>query len=288
MNPFDLPGPQFLLFYLLLIAAVLMFLWKALNEAETGRPPALPLADPYQIAWLRGGTPEAARVAVLSLTDRGLLKLTGERLAAAGVGRVSGLPEIELAILRSCEVGDIPATAVLDDPGVAAACEAYRTQLETIGLVRDERMRERRFLSVSLAIAVLVGVSLAKLALAIERGHSNVGFLIILTVAAVAAACWLASGRRTTLGSRVLRDLRTLFAALRERAGMIRPGAMTSDAMLLAAVFGLSALPEAAFPEVRRAYKKAASDSGWGCGGGSSCGSGCGGGGGGCGGCGSG
>jgi hypothetical protein len=53
--------------------------------------------------------------------------------------------------------------------------------------------------------------------------------------------------------------------------------------MLLAAVFGLAALPVSAFPEVKRIYAQAASGSGGDSG--SSCG--CGGGGGGCGGCGS-
>jgi hypothetical protein len=85
----------------------------------------------------------------------------------------------------------------------------------------------------------------------------------------------------------MVKDLRRLFSALRQRAASIRPGAMTSDTVLLAAVFGLSALPTTGFADIVRVYKKSAS-SGGGCG--SSCGSGCGGGGsgGGCGGCGSG
>ena len=41
----------------------------AIDAGEGGVPPSLPLGDPYQIAWLRGGTAEAARIAVLALTD---------------------------------------------------------------------------------------------------------------------------------------------------------------------------------------------------------------------------
>ncbi len=62
----------------------------------------------------------------------------------------------------------------------------------------------------------------------------------------------------------MLRDLRRLFRALRQRAASIRPGAMTSDTMLLAAVFGLSALPSTGFADLLRVYKKSAS-SGGGC-----------------------
>jgi hypothetical protein len=67
MNPFDLSGPSFLAFYVVLAVIVIIALKLAIDEAEGGAPPALPLSDPYHIAWLRGRTPEAARIAVLSL-----------------------------------------------------------------------------------------------------------------------------------------------------------------------------------------------------------------------------
>ena len=67
MNPFDLSGPEFLVFYICVALMVIIALKLAIDEAEGGAPRALPLSDPYQIAWLRGGTPEAARIAVLSL-----------------------------------------------------------------------------------------------------------------------------------------------------------------------------------------------------------------------------
>ena len=110
------------------------------------------------------------------------------------------------------------------------------------------------------------------------------GFLVVLTAIGLWVVWLLVRRRRTHLGNRMLKDLQRLFRALRQRAATIRAGAMTSDAMLLAAVFGISALPATGFADFLRVYKKAAS-SGGGCG--SSCGSGCGGGGGGgCGGCG--
>jgi Protein of unknown function (DUF692) len=77
MNPFDLSGQSFLIFYIGVALIVIITLKLVIDEAEGGVPRALPLSDPYQIAWLRGGTPEAARIAVLSLTDRGLLAVSG-------------------------------------------------------------------------------------------------------------------------------------------------------------------------------------------------------------------
>jgi len=67
MNPFDLSGPSFLVFYICVALMVIIALKLVIDEAEGGAPRALPLNDPYHIAWLRGGTPEAARIAVEAL-----------------------------------------------------------------------------------------------------------------------------------------------------------------------------------------------------------------------------
>jgi hypothetical protein len=102
-------------------------------------------------------------------------------------------------------------------------------------------------------------------------------FLFILTVIGLGVVWFLVRRRRTHFGNRMLKDGQRLVRALRRRAATIRQGAMTSDAMLLEAVFGISALPATGFADFLHVYKKAAS-SGGGCG--SSCGAGCGGGGG--------
>jgi uncharacterized protein (TIGR04222 family) len=285
MNPFDLPGPQFLVFYAVLgIVVVVAFRW-ALRRAEGGELPELPLNDPYQIAFLRGGTAEAARIAVMSLIDRGLLEVTGNELERRRATGFASFQPIERAILERY-AHPAPATAVLSDASVAAACETYHTQLAELRLLPDAAAKARRWSWVVVAAAILLGVGAVKIVVALGRGRTNVEFLVILMVVGLVLLGGAVMRRRTGLGDAMLADLNRLFRALRGRAASIARGSMTSDAMLLAAVFGLSALPVSAFPEVRRVYAQAASGGG-GDGGGSSCGSGCGGGGGGCGGCGS-
>jgi uncharacterized protein (TIGR04222 family) len=285
MNPFDLSGPSFLVFYFLVAAIVVIAVKLAIDSAEGGATPALPLSDPYQIVWLRGGTPEAARNAVLALTDRGLLTVSGDRLANMSPARSSAREPIESAILGRCAQSGTAATAILNDPAVERACAAYQTRLEQLHLTPDAGMRVGRYRWFAIAAAILLGIALIKIDIAIGRGRYNVGFLVILAVIALWMVWRLVRGRRTSLGNRMLTDLRRLFRALRHRAATIRPGTMTSDTVLLGAVFGLSALPATGFADLQRVYKKSAG-SGGGCG--SSCGSGCGGGGGGgCGGCGS-
>ena len=263
---------------------VVIALKLVIDGAEGGAPPALPLSDPYQIAWLRGGTPEAARIAVLSLTDRGLLAVSGDNLVNSSHAQPVVREPIESAILARCRPFGTAATAVLGDPGVERACAPYRARLERLQLMPDAAMRAQRYRGFTIASAILFGIALAKIVIAFGRNRYNVGFLLILTAIALGLVWLLIHRPRTHLGNRMLKDLKRLFRALRQRAATIRAGAMTSDAMLLAAVFGISALPATGFADFLRVYKKAAS-SGGGCG--SSCGSGCGGGGGGgCGGCG--
>jgi uncharacterized protein (TIGR04222 family) len=284
MNPFDLSGPSFLVFYICVALIVVIALKLVIDGAEGGAPPALPLSDPYQIAWLRGGTPEAARIAVLSLTDRGLLAVSGDNLVNSSHAQPVVREPIESAILARCRPFGTAATAVLGDPGVERACAPYRARLERLQLMPDAAMRAQRYRGFTIASAILFGIALAKIVIAFGRNRYNVGFLLILTAIALGLVWLLVHRPRTHLGNRMLKDLKRLFRALRQRAATIRAGAMTSDAILLAAVFGISALPATGFADFLRVYKKAAS-SGGGCG--SSCGSGCGGGGGGgCGGCG--
>ena len=283
MNPFELSGPSFLVFYIVFAVIVVVAVKLAIDTAEQGAPPALPLSDPYQIAWLRGGTPEAARIAVLALTDRGLLAIQGDDLVNFGPARSFVREPLERAILALCAQSGTAATAVLDDPAVEQACAVYQAQLERLQLMPDPAMRARRNRWLAIATAILLGVAVIKIDIAIGRGKYNVEFVIILGLIALWVMWRLTRRRRTSLGNRMVKDLRRLFRTLRQRAASIRSGAMTSDAVLLAAVFGLSVLPAPGFADLLRVYKKSAS-SGGGCG--TSCGSGCGGGGGGCGGCG--
>src|SRR5260370_30400851 len=98
MNPFDLSGPSFLVFYICVSLIVIIALKLAIDEAERGAPRALPLSDPYHIAWLRGRTPDAARIAVLSLIDRGLLAVIGDNPVNLSTAQSGSRERIERAI----------------------------------------------------------------------------------------------------------------------------------------------------------------------------------------------
>lgn len=281
MNPLDLAGPQFLLFYFILCVFVMIGLNAAMRLSESKGPAGLPLEDPYQIAWLRGGRPEAARIAVLSLVDRGLLDLGGKSLAQKEVS-VWQLPRhtLERAVYNVA-AGGAEAKTVLDDAGVVVACDDLRRQLERRGLAPDEAVRRQRWGYLVTALTIVLGMAALKIAVALARGKTNLLFLFLMALVAGFILWRQSQKRRTARGDEALVDLRRLLGGLRDRAQSIRAGQMTADAMLLAAVFGLTALPTESFAALRSFFPQASGSSD---GGGSSCGSG---GGGGCGGCGS-
>src|SRR5260370_5058410 len=165
MNPFDLSGPSFLVFDICVSLIVIIALKLAIDEAERGAPRALPLSDPYQIAWLRGGTPEAARIAVLSLIDRGLLAVTGDNLVNLSTAQSVAREPIERAILARCAQSGTPATVILGEPAVERACASYRARLERLQLMPDAAMRAQRYRRFAIAAAILLGVALGKIGL---------------------------------------------------------------------------------------------------------------------------
>ena len=296
MNPFDLHGPQFLAFYAVLCAVTLgaLVLLRRLRETDGTH---MRLSDPYLIAYLRGGPKETLRLIVASLVDRGLLTSAGTLLEASSGAAEKTHHALERAILERFQRG-AEASAVFGDLLLMHKATDLGRTLERHGLMADEEVRGRRRVRLRVALALLGGIALVKIFVALSRGHGNVGLLIAMAGLTLLIGVGIGHKPRTTRGDWMLADLRRLFAQLRRRAAQL--GQIAHDeALLLAAVFGLGALPywtfaRALFPKAAKSEDRDGSWSSSGCGSscgsssGSSCGSSCGGGcGGGCGGCGS-
>lgn len=289
MNPFDLRGPQFLLFYLLVGVGVITALVVVRLLRERG-PIGVRLHDPYLIGCLRGGIPEVLRLVVVSLCDRGLLERSGDTLTARPGAAARVVDPVERAVLELYE-SPAPPTAVFGDRAARQAAEPLQQKLERHGLLPDAAVRSARAGRLLLAIVVLLGLSLTKIVIALQRGRSNIGLLIFLTVVFCALAAAAGIRARTVRGEAALADLHRLFARLRGKSPELGPE-NHHEALFLAAVFGIGALPSS-WAYAQGWYARSASSSSGGsscgssssCSSGSSCGGGCGGGG--CGGCGS-
>jgi uncharacterized protein (TIGR04222 family) len=285
-------GPAFLAFYIGLSITVNLLLRSLISrqEKKTTLIRQSPI-DPYKIACLRVSYLETLRVVLFSLIDRGLLKASGDRVAAetnaGGMVRRPLEKAVAAFFAKPRQVKDM-----FSDSGTVSAAKDYQQALVSEGLLAGPKVYIARAPSALVALFMLLGVSITKIISAVSRGHHNVLFLAILTMvfAVWTVAIW--KKNRTGAGDQVLREAQCRFLSLKGRAKSVRPGGTTSDASFLAAVYGLSMLPVVYFPYIKTLFPKAASSSGGdsGGGGGGGCGSsGCGGGGcgGGCGGCGS-
>ncbi len=294
MNPFDLSGIIFLVFYLVFGIAVVWGVFKWIDKSETGDgPPAQNMTDPYLIAYLRSGENEALRVATVALLDRGLLIAKGEKLQTKS-GNTVGVVQrpIEKAILKFY-VKEGEGHEIFKNAAAKNACDSYAKVLKDQRMLASASTYAKRFSPVAVALGVLLAITWTKISIAFSQGHHNVGFLIMLTFLFGIVIVILWRRRRTALGDDMMNDLKSLFSRLKDRSKTLRPGGQTNEAALLAAVFGISVLSASEFPFLEKLYPRKATDgsscgsssscsSGSSCSGGSSCG-----GGGGCGGCGS-
>lgn len=272
MSPFDLRGPEFLLFYLFLGALVLIVLYFSRRFAEPSDPVRADLSDPYLIAFLRGGKNELLRVATISLIHRGLLKFDGGLVSAASPLTVQSVRDpVEHDLLLYF---DTPREAASVFTGLlySSSLDHYTYTLETLGILPNHSMRVNRCFALAGGLVVLWGIAGTKIDIALGRGHTNIGFLIILAIVFAFLAYKLVFVRLTLRGKAMLTSLRLLFAGLKDR-----PAASftTNDVSMVAAVFGFAALPLAVFPYAETLYPKAteASRRPWGDSGSSSCGS---------------
>ncbi len=305
MNPFDLPGPQFLLFFAVFSALVLLGLHLMRRAQESGPPSIVSLDDPYLVAYLSGGRDQAVAVAATSLIDRGLLKMTTPDKIEIGREDAEQLVHrpIEKELLSHFKAG--AAASSLFPPSslsVEGPCREYAESLERLDALPDAGRKSTRLKMFLLAAGILAGVTFIKIGVAFSRGRHNVLFLVVLA----ALACWgayrIVHPFRTARGDALLADLKTLYGSLKERAESIPAGGASSELAWLGAVFGMAAVPFILFPfagafQPHKTRRSAGDSSGYSCSSSScssgsscsssSCGSSCGGGGGGCGGCGS-
>ena len=289
MNPFELTGFNFLGFYTLLGIVVMLAMRAWIRYLETANaPPAQNMTDPYLIAYLREGENEALRVATVALLDRGLLVAEGETLKTKNSKVFGGVQRpIEKAILQHfASPGE--GHEVFKDVAAKRACTSYGNLLKQQGMIADGGVYVKRLLPTLVAIGLLIAVTWTKISIAFSQGRHNVGFLVMMTILFGIIAIIIWRRRRTAQGDEMLSDLKSLFSRLKDRAKSMRAGGQTNEAALLAAVFGLSALPAASFPFLEKLYPVKArdgsgcgstSDSSSSCSSGSSCGGGCGGGG---------
>lgn len=291
-NPFDLRGPEFLAFFFVFALLVLITLNSLRKRAETRDPYTFDLAqDPYQIAYLRGGSKHLIQTTVFSLLDRKLLKARDSNLRTVDPQSVETVRRpLEKAILQKYLRED-KAWTLFSDSDLTDKAEDIGDVLRERELIPGDKQKSHRLKLFWIGLMLLWGVAGVKIAVAISRGRYNFIFLIILSIVFAIVLWKILHKHRTLAGDNEFKNLKAMFGRLHRRRRELTPYSGTNELALLAALFGFSALPPRAAEMISPLHLRPVSDSGSGCGsscgggsdGGGSCGGGCGGGCGGCG-----
>ncbi len=305
MNPFDLPGPQFLVVFFITFAvalAVALWLrWALLQPADEPGREALDLG-PYEVAYLAGHEELAINTAIIRLIQQNVLTVSNRALNQSGAGLPAEAPELEQQVYDAVEP-DAGKTISAVRSAVSSQLMPIKRRLQDLGLVlsTDQAWMARFVPLVLMLLVTFCGV--IKVFVGVSRGRP-VSILVVLCVLSVIVAC-VSVGRsvfRSRRGDQALALMKDENAALKYQAGE-RIAQLDGDDLVLAlALFGTGVLVGGPLAELHSALRPtpAAAESGsssWsffscgssgcgasGCGGGGGCGGGCGGGG--CGGCG--
>lgn len=297
MSVFDLNGPTFLGVYIALF--VLTLVWSLVRRKYANAKFSLPgaadssLTDPYEIAYLTGGAPRCAQVAVVKLIQSGVVKwertrFTKQSKLIAVAAAEPGFNEIERTLFTSV-LGYGKKGMALDEVArlVATRLSGIESCLAKLGLRPSASEADGGGCLAALPLFALMVFGGVKVAVGISRDKPVIFLIILIVITCIVAAILAANTKKLTpAGEELLRRMR----AGREAQG---------DALCSVALFGAAWSGDPSLAGLDDALRKDISNMGKsngssGCGGGtgcsssSGCSSGCGGGGGcgGCGGCG--
>jgi uncharacterized protein (TIGR04222 family) len=315
-NPFArMYGPDFLVFYSLLILVIVFFIRTIVPKIIGGNKEGefkqkIPMQpDPYEIAYLRGGEREVALLGVYILICRGYLSvLTNTDKSDVRVGKKKQTPTLdaltnyEAALLGIIGSKEKPINKLMSSSNTSGAlknsCKIFREKLNAEKLLprEDDEISFKRWKAGCISLIILVG--LYKMTAAILHGHSNVMFIVVLGV----AGCFSVFNLKINVllsgnGKEYLEQLKTAFKPNKNLDISNQP---LYYQQLQLAIFGMTLLDTTKYAYLGNYYKKnfdknsvywdgpefsSIGSCGGNCSSGSSCGGGCGGCGGGCGGC---
>ncbi len=280
MFPFNLPGPEFLIFYIILGIALGLLNARQLRLKNifTGADHARAFFNaPYPLAYLNQGQDHCLSICAFNLIDRGLMTVNdGGQISSRSQDTKQVSQPLEHALIQYASSGAKSLFTASENNKVKAALRAIKADL-----IRKSLITRSRFFIPSklICLGILAAVGAIKITLALTEGHHNIQWLIILMIVFMLVISLTPAPKLTADGEGTLGLMRGLLAQLRERMQDLRPGGFTQEATLAAALFGLASLSLEHFPHLQAIMPPVTDSSGQsndgGSGGGSSCSSSC-------------
>src|SRR5579863_2571731 len=190
MNPFDLPGPQFLALYVITfvvaLAVAVWLRWHLCPPADEPEPEALDLS-PYDVAYLAGHEELAIDTAMIRLVHENALVVSNRTLNQTGTGLPADAAKLEQQVYAAVEP-DSGKTIAAVRSAVSSQLAPSRRRLQDKGLVlADDQAWTARFVPLLLVLLVTI-CGVVKIFVGLSRGRP-VLFLVILCVISVIIAC---------------------------------------------------------------------------------------------------
>ncbi len=195
MNPLEMHGPEFLMFFAIAIAAasVLAVVYKSASSRiqDVRNNGSLPELNPWQLAYLRNGSQAVAQTAIVDLAAKKLISgdpLTG-RFVANNKTETLQLESIPNAIYRACQMGDgLRAERATDV--IRYECDKIKQSLLDHGVLQSFEQRVGLTWPGILAFGAVILLGVTKMIVGMSRGKP-VEYLILLLILAVALAILL-------------------------------------------------------------------------------------------------
>ncbi|MFM7199222.1 MAG: TIGR04222 domain-containing membrane protein [Myxococcota bacterium] len=235
MNPIEwlgnMRGPTFLALY----AAVFVLLWlvtgfrlKRLDQSMTlGRRKLPAEPDPYELAFLRNGTPEVAQLGLYRMVQRGLITIEGQAPAPPELQAATQTLEhnpLERALeswIKRTQADGAPlswsqapelTSTLVEQVGIFT--RTLQERLEQEKLIRGSRIQRQARAIVGQTMVLFISLGSFKLAWALMHARYNVLFLVLMGVVG-AALLWQRHklSRLTERGTQYLKDVQETFRA---------------------------------------------------------------------------
>jgi len=213
---------------------------------------------------------------------------TGQKLAkASGAPDYRHLSQLQRSVVGFFSAPKVAAELFSDSSmkeRVRASCSEAEQRLHQYRLITPKEVQSSGYRMVLVAALLVVSLGAYKLLIALAKGKTNVGLLILMGVlGALAAVLVCRAPRISRRGKAYIDKLQTRYLHLKSGLSDLTRTVDDSALIFAVALFGLGTLAGTPYQTLVPMFRHASSSSG-GCGGGGCGGGGCGGGCGGCGG----
>ncbi|HLH52440.1 MAG TPA: TIGR04222 domain-containing membrane protein, partial [Verrucomicrobiae bacterium] len=226
-------GPYFLAFYALVIGVVLALgrwrTWSADRTQEEHVEDPLEPADPIDVALLRGDVNEVLRLTVVELVQRGFLRVEERKFlgirTSQKLAQTSRTPDPRHLSALQRPVFDffrVPKAAaeLFSDSSLKewfrSKCLEAEQRLERYGLVTSKEVQQKSYQTAFLGALVVLSLGAYKLLIALAKGKTNVGFLIVMGVlGAIAAVLVTKAPRISRRGKAYINKLQARYVRLK-------------------------------------------------------------------------